>query len=138
MSVLHDYVCRVHGKFEARKARCPFGCGESMVEKVFLKAPGIVSRFTRNVDAAMADQMAQYNLTDSHMDLSSTSMSMDDLKRTVPGTNLSAITGMKTDLNSLIPNANAPGVVAFDQKLTVPKPQTNVVMACDDAGRRIK
>lgn len=61
---IHDYICAAHGKFESRTGKCPHGCSEKMVQKVFLKAPGMVTGRTRGIDATLQGLADEHGLTD--------------------------------------------------------------------------
>lgn len=63
MSVLHDYQCKAHGIFESMTGRCPHGCVDSFVDKVFLKAPGGISGATRAVDKNLGSLAADYTMS---------------------------------------------------------------------------
>ena len=60
MAVLHDYRCMVHGKFESREARCPYGC--DTVERVFEKAPAF-GRVAGGIDRTLNHIAAKNGLT---------------------------------------------------------------------------
>lgn len=47
---LADWMCLAHGVFENRTGKCPHGCNTGMVRKIFLKAPGIGTAATKNID----------------------------------------------------------------------------------------
>lgn len=63
MAVLHDFRCMAHGVFESMTGECPHGCSQSFVEKVFLKAPGIHSDRTKNIDSTLAGLASDFGLT---------------------------------------------------------------------------
>ena len=63
MAVLHDWECSAHGRFEAFAAHCPHGCGDSMVHKVFIQAPGLHSARTTNIDRNLRALANDYGLT---------------------------------------------------------------------------
>lgn len=151
MAVLHDYVCKVHGKFESRSGKCPSGCGGAMVEKVFLKPVGMVSTFTKNADTALRGQVEQFGMTDASMPTKTNSMSMEDLKRTHAGTNRLGDMPPNTDtarvMRSLIPDAGKQAIIHNDRKLgdeiggiatlTSQRPAYTVAAACDKSGQVI-
>jgi hypothetical protein len=65
MAVLHDYNCLAHGIFEGFEAVCPHGCkGTGFVSVVHLKAPGIGTQRTKNLDAITRNLANQFGLTD--------------------------------------------------------------------------
>ncbi len=64
MAAIFDFFCHAHGHFEGSIGRCPYGCGAGMVEKIWLKAPGVIGDKTKTTDA-LRDKLAdQYGLTD--------------------------------------------------------------------------
>lgn len=64
MSVLADYSCAAHGNFESRTGHCPYGCGDSVVQKVFLKAAVFKSNRTVNIDRNLQALADDFKLTD--------------------------------------------------------------------------
>ena len=65
MAVLHDYNCLAHGIFEGFEAVCPHGCkGPGFGSVVHLKAPGIGTQRTKNLDAITRNLANQFGLTD--------------------------------------------------------------------------
>jgi hypothetical protein len=150
MAVLHDYVCKVHGQFEAMYPECPSGCGDGLVEKVFLKPVGMVSTFTKNADTALRGQVEQFGMTDVNAPVpANRTMSMDDLKRTHAGTNrmgdLPANADVQRVMKSLIPDAGKQAVIHHDRTLgtevgglatvTSQRPTYTVAAACDKSGQ---
>lgn len=63
MPVLHDYRCKAHGIFESMTGGCPYGCVVDFVEKVFLKAPGVMSRSTKATDKSLGSLAADYTMS---------------------------------------------------------------------------
>jgi hypothetical protein len=64
MAVVNDYKCLAHGLFESRSGKCPHGCGKAMVEIVFLKAPGMVTGRTHNIDRTLQGLADDHGLSD--------------------------------------------------------------------------
>ena len=62
--VLHDYSCMAHGIFESDTGKCPHGCSQSFVQKVFLKAPGTKSDRTRGIDTTLSNLAHDFKLSD--------------------------------------------------------------------------
>lgn len=63
--MLNDYSCPRHGVFEGSHPICPaMGCNSEGVSKVFLKAPGIRSDYTRRFDEGMKRNAEVYKQTD--------------------------------------------------------------------------
>ena len=56
MAILKEYRCAKHGDFESRYSVCPHGCLD--VERIHTKAPAVVGRRTRNIDATL-EQIAR-------------------------------------------------------------------------------
>ena len=61
--VLHDYSCLAHGIFESDTGKCPHGCSQSFVEKVFLQAPGMKSDRTKGIDTNLANLAKDFGMT---------------------------------------------------------------------------
>lgn len=62
--MLNDYKCPRHGLFEASHPICgAMGCDSEGVEKVFLKAPGTKSDYTKRFDAGIKKSAAAYGQT---------------------------------------------------------------------------
>jgi hypothetical protein len=62
---LNDYICQAHGIFrDSYTGKCPHGCDKQFVEKIFLKAPGLKSGRTKNIDGTLRDLAADYGMTD--------------------------------------------------------------------------
>ena len=64
MAVLSDWSCAAHGVFESMTGRCPHGCSNSFVNKVFLQAPGLKSARTTNIDKTLQNLAGDFGLTD--------------------------------------------------------------------------
>lgn len=64
MPVLSDYNCPAHGYFEAFEPKCPHGCSPALIQKVFLKAPGLRSDRTKGIDKTLSGLAEDYGLTD--------------------------------------------------------------------------
>lgn len=64
LSVLHDYSCMAHGVFESMTGKCPHGCSQSFVNKIFLQAPGLKSARTKNIDKTFQNLANDFKLTD--------------------------------------------------------------------------
>ena len=62
--ILHDWVCLAHGNFESELGVCPYGCGEKMVRKIFLKAPAYHAGRTANIDRTLQGLADDHGLTD--------------------------------------------------------------------------
>jgi hypothetical protein len=61
---LFDYQCQAHGIIrDSYTGKCPHGCDKAFVQKVFLKAPGLKSDRTKNIDSTVRDLAADYGLT---------------------------------------------------------------------------
>ena len=62
--ILRDFNCIVHGVFESGEEapKCPFGCSNSFVEKVFLQPP-MVGNGTKMVDNVVKDLANDFGLT---------------------------------------------------------------------------
>jgi hypothetical protein len=67
MAVLHDYKCMAHGKFESRKAVCPYGC--TTVQRL-VSAPAVhTGGRTAGIDSTLrriADKHGFTNMTNSN------------------------------------------------------------------------
>jgi hypothetical protein len=61
---LHDYRCLAHGVFESFDGKCPSGCDDSLVQKVFLKPAGFHSARTVNIDKTLDQLALDFNMTD--------------------------------------------------------------------------
>lgn len=64
MAVIKEWECKAHGYFDATEARCPHGCPEQFVERVFLTAPAIRSQGTARSDAMLGQLAKDYGMTD--------------------------------------------------------------------------
>jgi len=64
MAVVHDYVCAAHGGFESKTGVCPHGCDKAFVQKVFLKAPGMTTGRTKNIDKDTRQLAMDFKMTD--------------------------------------------------------------------------
>jgi len=62
MAIIKEFSCETHGVFESRFAVCPHGCVD--VERIHTRAPGTVSRRTRNIDATLGGIASDYKLSD--------------------------------------------------------------------------
>lgn len=63
MAVIKEYCCAAHGDFEATEPRCPEGCGEGMVERVFRTAPAIQTAGYRSMNATFEILAAEQGVT---------------------------------------------------------------------------
>ena len=63
MAVLADWECLAHGRFESFEQKCPHGCGQSIVSKIFINAPGIHSDRTKNIDKTFRNLADDFGLT---------------------------------------------------------------------------
>lgn len=61
MGVLHDYKCEKHGFFESREAVCPEGCKKVM--RVYLRAPAVMSKRTKNADKTLKNLANDFGMT---------------------------------------------------------------------------
>lgn len=65
MSVIKEWECKVHGRFDGSHPICEAGgCDSSQVERIFLTPPGIRTLRTRTIDRHLNDVAKDYNLTD--------------------------------------------------------------------------
>ena len=64
MAVLHDWKCLAHGVFEGYDGKCPHGCSQKMVTKIFLKAPAFNSPETKRMDGTLRMLANDFGLTD--------------------------------------------------------------------------
>jgi hypothetical protein len=63
--ILNDYKCPRHGQFEGSHPICPhFGCDSSDVQKIFVKAPGTKSDYTKRFDEGMKKSAEMYRQSD--------------------------------------------------------------------------
>jgi len=63
--VIFDFECAKHGIFEGSHPICPhMGCDSASVKKVFLKAPGFKSDFTKRADAGFKQSAEMYRQSD--------------------------------------------------------------------------
>jgi hypothetical protein len=62
MAVIREFNCPQHGHFESKFSVCPHGCVD--VERVFITAPALNSRRTKNIDATLTQMAKDYKLSD--------------------------------------------------------------------------
>lgn len=64
MAIKKEYLCAVHGDFEATKPLCPSGCkGDAMVQRVFRTAPGIQTQYYRNMNRTLENLATDHRLS---------------------------------------------------------------------------
>lgn len=64
MAVIKEWECAAHGYFDATEPRCPWGCSEQLVERVFLTPPGIGSEGTKRSDQTLRALANDFGMTD--------------------------------------------------------------------------
>lgn len=62
MGVLREFVCFGHGRFDSDEPVCPHGC--TVVERVFITAPGLTSNRTKSTDRLLEGIAKDYGLSD--------------------------------------------------------------------------
>lgn len=66
MPVIKEWECKAHGYFDSPEQRCPHGCPEQFVDRVFLTAPNIRSGKTTTADQTLRGLAQDFGMTDIH------------------------------------------------------------------------
>ena len=105
--ILRDYECLAHGYFESGETspKCPYGCANSLVHQVFLKAPGIGTDRTKGIDTTMRSLANDFGLTD--VSTRGGDSVKENLKRTQIDPAKQLLDKMGGPWQSLDPNRNA-------------------------------
>ena len=62
--VLFDFACMAHGEFEGTEPKCPHGCSEKMVRKIFKKPPAYHNGKTANADRNLRGLAEEFGVYD--------------------------------------------------------------------------
>jgi len=64
MPVVKEWECAAHGYFDATEHRCPHGCPQEFVQRVFLTPPTIGSAKTKASDSMLRNLANDFGMTD--------------------------------------------------------------------------
>lgn len=64
MPVIKEWECKAHGYFDGPEQRCPHGCPDVFVERVFLTPPAIRSASTAVADFTLKGLAQDFGMTD--------------------------------------------------------------------------